>query len=84
MRHPETNDQTPVEGSQLDMWLVEVSGEDLGVSPNLTGKIMLQERVSRRHKAGVRKSSSARLCPCLSSCALHLPKGALRACTCGC
>lgn len=32
-----------MESSQLDQWLVEVSGGALGVSPNLTGKIMLRD-----------------------------------------
>lgn len=71
-----------MEQIQLEAWLVETSGGDLGVSPNLTGKILLQGRGGQEAKGSKTENSEFGLCPCPSpcadgdSCALHDSGGA--------
>ena len=61
--------ETPAEGIQLEVWLVEVSGGELRVSPNFTGRILSWGRGGQEVEGSRTKGSKARLCPFLSSCA---------------
>lgn len=64
-----------MEGIQLEAWLVEMPGGGLGVSPSLTGKLLLQERGEQEVQGPKTKNSKARPCLGISHRADGYPEG---------